>query len=87
LEGEKMNDGTEITIDDLPVTKHLHETGQNLPDGFECVGKRVVERWSHDIEGGGQALTEVAKCRNKDWATRIAAALNGVDVAIKAEWK
>jgi hypothetical protein len=67
--------GTPIPENLMPVTKHLHENPE-APDGFEAVGKRVVHRWTHDLEGGGQGLTEIAKCRFESWAQRIAKALN-----------
>jgi len=67
--------GTPISELNLPLTQRLHEK-PIAPEGFEACGRKVAHRWNHDMDGGGQALTEIAKCRTEEWAQKIAAALN-----------
>ena len=59
----------------LPVTDHMLNNKDN-PPGFEVVGKSVVHRWVMKGTEGGPVLTEFCKCRNEEWAKRVAEAMN-----------
>jgi len=60
----------------LPVTDHFLKN-KDKPPGFEVVGKSVIHRWMMTADGvTTPVLTEFCKCRNAEWAQRVANAMN-----------
>lgn len=77
-------DNKEITMDDLPITKHVSENpSEDKTERYEAVGNSVVHRyWVDHGSESGLATSEIAKCRPGDNAQKIAKLMNA---GLKAE--